>query len=354
MKKSWFERFCYQIVRPQYQAVALLFTFSIVFFLGWKAVSLYRPLEGWPEVKSVIPSKIKEWGGDPVVVNVGFYITNWHVFDAVNNDFVVDGVLWFQFDPALIAIETMEKFSFERGEILSKSDPNTKMIDKKLFVEYKVRLRFTSTLHHQLFPLDDHHIYITLVNTYVSPSEMIFQSYESDFVIANRIDIPGWRIMSRSVKAGYEEGYFSKFDTRKVIRYPEVVFVFDFARSGISLILLIFLPFFLIFFISIFWLGFEPDKAGDIMSLSTGALASLIAYRFVIQGMSPKVSYFILSDHIFTVLLALSFVSFVAALIWIRHGTMTSFMIKVRGIIFILFHLLFISMWYYLLFMWIV
>ena len=353
MKKSWFERFCRQIVRPQYQVLALLFTFAVVLFFGWKAIRLYRPLEQWPEVTSIVPEKIKEWGGEPVVVDVGLYLTNWRVFDVVNNDFAVDAVVWFQFDPALISLETIGKFSFEKGELFSKSEPSTKLIDKKLFAEYKVRLRFTSTLNHQFFPLDDHHIYMTLVNTYVSPNEVIFQAYKSDFSISKHIYIPGWQLVNRSVKAGYEEGYFSKFDTRKVIRYPEVVFMLDFARFGISLIFLIFLPFFLIFFISIFWLGFEPDKIESIMPLTTGALASLIAYRFVIQGMSPKVGYFLLSDHIFMFFLALAFVSFVIALIWVRYGKMSPAMIKLRGMAFISFHLLFIGVWYYLLFMWV-
>ncbi|HEA28638.1 MAG TPA: hypothetical protein ENH91_01350 [Leeuwenhoekiella sp.] len=353
MKKNWFETFCIQIVRPPYQVVMLCFTFAIVLILGWKAIGLYRPLEEWPEVKSIVPEQIKEWGGEPVVVGVGLYLTNWQVFDEVNSDFVVDSVVWFQFDPSLISLETIGKFSFEKGEMQSKSAPSTKLIDKKLFAEYKVRLRFTSTLNHQFFPLDDHHVYMTVVNTYVTPSEVIFQAYKSDFSMSKHIHIPGWRLVNRSVKAGYEEGYFSKFDERKVIRYPEVVFMLDFARSGISLTLLIFLPFFLIFFISIFWLGFEPDKTNDIMALTTGALASMIAYRFVIQGMSPKVGYFLLSDHIFTFFLALAFISFVIALVWVRHGKMTPAMIKMRGIVFISFHLLFIGVWYYLLFMWV-
>jgi hypothetical protein len=353
MKKSWLENFCLQIVRPQYQVVVLCFTFTVVLLLGWQAIRLYRPLEEWPEVKPIVPEKIRTWGGEPVVVDVGFYISNWRVFDVVNNDFKVDGVVWFQFDPALLSLETISKFSFAKGELSSKSEPSTKLIDKKMFVEYKIRLHFTSTLNHQFFPLDDHHVYMTLVNTYVSPSELIFKAYESDFVMSKDIHIPGWSLIDRSVRAGYEEDYFSKFDTRKVIRYPEVVFVLDFKRFGISLILLIFLPFFLIFFVSIFWFGFEPDKTSNIMSLTTGALASLIAYRFVIQRMSPNVGYFLLSDHIFTFFLALAFMSFILALIWVRRGEMTSAMIIMRGLAFISFHLLFIGVWYYLLFLWV-
>ena len=115
MKKSWLERFCRQIVRPHYQVMALVLTFMVILFFGWKAIRQYRPLEQWPEVQSVVPEKIKEWGGEPVVVDVGMYLTNWRVFDVVKNDFTVEGVVWFQFDPALISLETIGKFSFEKG-----------------------------------------------------------------------------------------------------------------------------------------------------------------------------------------------------------------------------------------------
>ncbi len=354
MKKNYLEFFCRQVVRPEFQVFAFFVTSGIVLILGGLSMQHFQPHEKYPEINSVTPEKIKEWGGDPVQVEVGLYITNWHQFKIVENLFVFDGVIWFQFDPALISLDTIDKFSFEKGELLRKSPPSTKLIDGKLFAEYKVRLRFTTTLSHKFFPLDDHRIYITVVNTYVTPSEVIFRSYKSDFATSKKIFIPGWNQVDTAVQTGYEEEYIDKFDQRKVIRYPQVVFMLDFMRSGIRLILLIFLPLFLIFFMSLFWFAFAPDEGRTIMALTTGSVTALIAYRYVIQTMSPaKVGYFLLSDHIFTFFLALAFTSFVLALLWVRRGSMSKGMVIARGIIFILFHILFILMWYYLLFIWV-
>ena len=351
--KNYLELFCWQVVRPEYQVLVLIVTSSIVLLLGSQAITRFQVHEKHYEIKSITPAKIREWGGDPVLVEVGLYITNWHQFKLVENLFVFDGVVWFQFDPALISLDTIDKFSFEKGELLQKSVPSTKLIDGKLFAEYKIRLRFTSTLSHQFFPLDDHRVYITLANTYVTPSEMIFRSYKSDFATSKKIFIPAWYQIDRAVQTGYEEEYIDKFDQRKVIRYPKSVFMLDFSRSGIRLILLILLPIFLIFFLSLFWFAFEPSEPRLVMTLATSAITSLIAYRFVIQTMSPKVGYFLLSDHIFTFFLALAFVSFVLALLWVRRGTMSKGMVIARGLTFISFHLLFIFMWYYLLFIWV-
>lgn len=342
-----------KIVLPQYQVIFFLLTSGIIFFLGSRAIGRFYPLEKFPEIKSVTPEKIKEWGGDPVVVDVGMYISNWVEFKIVENDFIFDGVIWFQFDPAVISLDTIGKFAFEKGEILKKSEPDTKLIEGRLFAEYKIRLKFTTTLSNQFFPLDDHRIYITMTNTFVSPAEMIFRSFQSDFVMSSKIEIPGWRNVDRAVRAGYEEERYDKFDDRKVVRYPSVLFALDFARSGIRLILLIFLPVFLIFFISLFWFGFEPKDSRSIMMLTTSAITSLIAYRFVIQGLSPGGGYFLLSDHIFTFFLAMSFISFVLSLLWISYGKMNTWYIIVRGSIFIIFHLSVIGAWYYLLFLWV-
>ena len=350
--KKYFERFFQTIVRPEYQVVMLLITTSIVLLLGGRALYRFRPLEQQPELFSITPAKMRKWAGDPVTVTVGLYVSSWHQFEMVENEFVFDGVVWFQFDPALIALETIGKFSFQKGELLQKSEPNTKLIDGKLFAEYKIRLRFSTILNHSFFPLDDHHIYITLVNTYVTPSEVIFKSFKSDFELSSGIHIPAWNQIDKAVMTGYAKELFDKFDERKSIRYPEVVLGLDFTRSGISLLLLIFLPVFLIFFLSLFWFTFKPEQSGPIMALTTGAITSLIGYRFVIQNMSPKVGYFLLSDHLFTFFLALAFISFVFALFLVNRGSMSPALVIARGIIFITFHVLFMCIWYYLLFIW--
>lgn len=351
--KSLFERMSKRIVKPHYQLMFLLFSFFIIAWMGHYAMRLFRPLEKYPHLLSITPEKIRTWGGEPVSVDVGLYITNWYAYDIVKNTFTFDGVVWFHFDPALVSPDTIGKFTFEKGELMLKARQDSRLIDGKLLAEYKVRLKFSSILIHQLFPFDDHRIFIPLVNTFVSPSEVIFRSYKSNFVISKKVEIPGWKEVDHSVVTGYDEENIDEFDKQKTIRYPKAVFSVDFSRMGNSLTLLIFLPIFLISFLSIFWLSFKPTDGRAIISLSTSAITSLIAYRFVTQNMSPKVGYFLLSDNMFMFFLALTFISFVCSLLWMRHGKMTARFIKAKGAVFVFFHVLVISVWYYFLFWWI-
>jgi hypothetical protein len=354
MKDGVLYSFFATIVRPKYQVVALLITSLITVYILHRALILYRPLEKMTQLLPITPQKIKEWGGDPTEVQVGLFITNWHEFDVRDNRFIFDGVLWFQFDPALIALDTIEKFSFEKGDILKKSKPDTKLINGKLFAEYEIRLRFTTNLIYQMFPLDDHRVYIAMLNTYVSPSEVIFKVNKSGFSISESVFIPDWYQMDHEVKSGYEEKDIDKRDSRKTILNPKVMFMMDFRRSGVSLIMLILLPIFLIFFIGLFSFSFDPSVAQmPIVIIATTALTSLVAYRFVIQGMSPKVGYFLLSDLFFTLFLALAFMVFIIGVSMVKSGKLQHILVIVRGIMFLLFHLVFIILWYYLLMYWI-
>ena len=118
--------------------------------------------------------------------------------------------------------------------------------------------------------------------------------------------------------------------------------------------MLILLRIFLIFFIGLFSFAFDPSVAQmPIVVISTTAVTSLVAYRFVIQGMSPKVGYFLLSDFFFTLFLAFAFMVFIIGVSVVKSGKLQHLLVIVRGVIFLLFHISFIVLWYYLLFHWI-
>ncbi len=342
------------IIRPHFQAVAVVVTSGIIFLMLYMALQRSHSLEKPTQLLSITPKKIKEWGGDPTIVQTGLFITSWHEFDVQDNEFVFDGLIWFQFDPALISIDTIDKFSFEKGEILKKSKPDTKLIDGQLFVEYRIRLRFTSNLSHKLFPLDDHLIFIGMINTFVTPSEIVFKVNKASFTQSESVFIPDWKQIDYEVDSGYEEQDIDKYDKRKLIRVPKVIYTLEFRRSGVNLIMLILLPIFLIFFIGLFSFAFDPTKAQmPIVLIATTALTSLVAYRFIIQTMSPRTGYFLLSDLIFSLFLAFSFLVFIIGIGVVHLNKMPRFLVIFRGIVFLLFHGIVLFTLFYLLFYWV-
>lgn len=345
--------FCQKIVTPGAQFVGLAFVASSMILMARHAFTSFNSNEPSPKVFSATPKQVKEWGGNTTEVLVGLHVNNFPEFDIVNNKFTVDAIIWFEFDPALVSLETVEKFSFDKGDIIKKTTSDTKVIEGKFFAQFNITVKFTTNLLFEMFPLDDHRIYFTLTNKTVSPSEMVYQAFISGFTLSEDMFVAGWRAVDHNVFTGYSEAHLDESDKKKVVLNPKVVFSIDFKRFGTQRIFLIFMPIFLMFFIGILSFAFDPTKEKrNAMGLALGAVTAMLSYRFVIQGMSPQTGYFLLSDHIFTLFLSLAFGAFILNIIFMRYDEFADHLIEMRAIALVSFYVLILSLWYYFLYIW--
>ena len=81
----------------------------------------------------------------------------------------------------------------------------------------------------------------------------------------------------------------------------------EFSRFGTRQLISILLPLLLIFYITVFCFSIEPQTS---IGLSTGSMTAIIAYRFVIENLSPASGYFMLSDYLFFLILSACFITF--------------------------------------------
>lgn len=343
------------VVTAKNQIILLSITSVIIIALFIKPFYRFVSLEPTPQLLSVTPKQVKQWGGNATSVIVGLHIINFPRFDMVHNDFTIDAIIWFEYDPTLLSLATVEKFSFEKGDILKKSPPETKILEGRFFVEYNITVKFSTNLAFQFFPVDDHRIFLTLTNKFVTPSEIVFESYISGFTLSEGVFVGEWSIFDRSVMAGYSESYLDENDPKKVVLNPKVLFSIDVKRHGFQQIFLIFVPLFLMFFTGLFSfaLNIKHDRS-LVLTLSLGSLTAILSYRFVIQGMSPQTGYFLLSDFVFLFVLSFSVIVFMINLICMsRSGvTLSSALIVMRGAIYLILHCLLIMSWSYLLYRW--
>lgn len=353
MHKHGWVRFFELIVTPKYQLIAIASLTFLLILLSIYPFSIYESLEPTPQLLSVTPKQVNQWGGNAAEVTVGLHIINFPEFDILHNDFIIDGIIWFEFDPSLVSLETVEKFSFQKGDILKKTVSDNKVINGRFFVEYNITVRFTTNLSFEFFPIDDHRIFLTLTNKFVSPHELVYQAYVSGFTISQGVFVQGWDIVNKNVMAGYSESYLDENDPRKVVLNPKVVFSIDFVRTGFQQAFLTFLPLFLMFFITIFSFALDPiEDRSLVLSLSLAGITAILSYRFVIQGMSPQVGYFLLSDHIFLVFLVFVIVAFLVNIVLMSRKREAVSLLMLRGVVYLLFHVTLIIVWYYLLYIW--
>ncbi len=340
----------------RFQVATQLTTLLILVFLGRIPLSedVLNFADPKPELEYFTPQEQAGATTAAAKVKTGIYVKDFPEFDPVKNVFVIDAIIWFEFEPHAISLDIVDKFSFKRGEILKKSPPNTTIIKDKLFASYDVKLKFSSNLNFQNFPFNDHRIYLVLTNEFVTPDEFRYIGYESGISVAQEIYTGGWINVGSTIEYGYNIVQFEEDNPQNTVSRPTTIFSIDYSQTGVKNVFLILIPILLMYFMAFFSLSMNIKKhTRIIMQLSIGAITALLAYRFVIERLSPDVGYFVISDYIYLYILITVFIVFLLNMYAVRVAGKLPFTIKVaRSVITLVSHLLLIVLFYYLLFAW--
>lgn len=334
---------------PIEQVFLMAFTCIILVLLTYKALNSHKIFDAYPHILNI--NSAQKQNLEPI--KTGFFLRNFIDFDMQKNDFLFEGVIWFIFDPKKISQDLIEKFSFNKGEILKNGLLADKtgmfkreMPDGNIFVRYDIRVKFTSNLNYHFFPIDSHKLSIVLNNKFLDANKFYFDIDKSQAIFSESLFTPGWTRINEDVESGYGQTILNKQNQELNSVFPRAIFTMDFVTSSFRDILLIFLPLFVVFFLSLFVFSFNPHNKDIILGISASVVPAILGYRFVIETMSPKVSYFILSDHIFTMFLILAFLLFFMNTFYIEK------LKNYHGILIVIFHTLLILSWTYLLFFW--
>lgn len=335
-----------KLATPFYQAILIIITSVILIFITYKPLRVFNNLDPAPQIYSLENKQVA------TPIKTGFYVRNFLEFDILKNEFIVEGVLWFIHDTTKISQKLIDNFSFTKGELLKgeiigKQAPEIiKLSLNNQLVKYNIRVKFSSNINYKLFPLDSHKLYIVLNNKYISADKAYFDTDSSRFVSADTLYAFGWNRIGQDVQTGFSLVNLDKNDNQMQFKYPRAIFSFDFIISNFKNMSLVFLPLFVVFFLSMLLFSLDPKKYREsIITISAATMPAIIAYRFVIETISPKASYFMLSDHIFTLFLILSFLIFIATVYF------EEFIIS-PGFLIIFFHATLIISWTYLLYVW--
>ena len=287
-----------------------------------------------------------------VEVETGLFIKNFSEFNVIENLFEINGIVWFEFNPHQISLDLIEQFSFEKGTIIKKSKPEIKIINEKLLARYKIKVRFKTDLNYQYFPLEDHNLYLVLTNSHLNPKEIVLTSLNTDLTSAKNISTRDWQLINSEVNYGYIESLVDEETPLKNTAYPAACFNLFFTKIGIKNLLIIFIPLFVAFFLGLFSLMLEDINKKGILSLSVGSLTLLVFNLSVIEKLTPKTSYFCLSDSIFTLILTSVFIMLLVNIAVIKQTSIKIFE-KIRllkSYIFLCFLILILTSVYYLLY----
>lgn len=326
------------------QVVFMVVTTIILVAMLYKPMTDFVPIAPAPLIIPVTESLKKEWQQEPAVVKTGLRITDFSKFDALKNDFVVHVNLWFEYDPKKVTFEEIDNFAFIRGDIVKKSEPFIKKEEGgTIFVQYYLKVQFSTALDYHRFPLDDHSLYLSLMHN-IPASRMIYDVVLDDFALEDSLDITGWSVVQLKAKTGCDIDHLGKSYT---LARPKAIFSIDLAKYDERNLFMILLPLLFIFYLSMFALSINDFMHGITILVST--ISALIAYSFVMQTMSPSVGYFMVSDYFFLSFLFLIFIVFLIILLTATDGGFLKNDYKlVRGIATPILYGALMVIWYYL------
>lgn len=331
-------------LRPYVQFLCMLLLFVFMFYTSKIKIDNIVPIDFKPGIERLDNKRV----GLKNEVGVGLNIQNFIEFDINTNTFIAEANLWFVFDPKIVLLDDIAKFSFSKCEIIEKSEPFiTNIDDEMIFARYDLRIKFSSNLNYKYFPLGAHELFLTLNNKFLDAHEIQLVSHDAQFVVANTIYMPGWYYVSKSLVNGLSEIKLSSDNSQKLLEFPRIVFSVDVMQSSMRNFIFIVLPMFIMLLVSLAAFSLNVRSFFDsVINVTVTGIAGLLAYRYVIDSISPKVSYYMLSDHIFTLFLLIMFMIFFFDIFYRQK------LDKYRGLFVGIIYLLTIFGWSYLMFVW--
>ena len=314
-----------ELIRKSYFKITIMVTMCVILTIIFSlALFRFNTSDPEPEVKVLTVEKEREFGLFKSRVFTGLFVQNFPEFDMINNKFVMDGIVWFEYNPDEVMLDVLGKFSFVNGNIISKSTPDVQIKKNRTFVKYTVRVEFKSNLKYYKFPLEDHRIGIVLTNEYLTPYEVIFEVVNTNFTVNPNIFISNWKVHRLNTNRGYTQNILDQVDESKKTEKPIAVFMIDFVKGGIRKAFIIFVPIFLSFLLGLFAFLLTISNIVGRATLAVSSVSTLLGYRFVIERMMPSVGYFTTTDHVYVILLAFAFAMFVFQTLLVRKTMLAS------------------------------
>lgn len=245
-----------------------------------------------------------------IPVQMGLTIHHFMESDIIKNTVSIDATVWFGYDPKTVTREQIGQFSFDEAT-LEKLQPTYAQNGPLEIASYDIQVHCKMDFNFKEYPLDDHRLWFSLKNGALPAEKYQFIVPVDAFVLACRAQIKNCRAENIVAHSGLVSQKLTLLDGQHELRASRALFSIDCNPIDMRHFLNIFLPMFLIFFLTLFSFSFGySEHFTDVPSIAAASVPALFAYRFVIESVSPDVSYFMMSDYLFFLYLMLSLATF--------------------------------------------
>ncbi len=258
------------------------------------------------ELEEVYISQVRPGPKDEKTpVNIGVVVIDVDTIDGANQSFIANFAVSAQWQDPRMAKDTD---SVRMIDVVDIWRPNLQILNQqKLFKTFpdKVevspdgtvtyRQRFWGTLSYPMnlkdFPIDNHSLQIRIVSVGRDAEDVEYSISDdrtgmADVLTVTDWQVLGWDINIEPIKIG-----------PKLPVLQGVVFEFEASRLVNFYIIKVLLPLVMIVFMSLIVLFIDPVHVGPKFSIAITAILTLIAYRFLLGNLLPKISYLTYMDY---------------------------------------------------------
>jgi len=300
------------IVRPSFIFGCFLIMNCIFWSFAWVSFSTYRPVDN--EYKPLTPLStpaISQLSANPEQVDIGLIIDDFQKFDIYDNDFLFNGILWIAFNPNIVPFEAIDQIALVNGTFVEKSKASVTAVGDKAFARYAVKIAFRNTsITYKTFPADDHILHLIVTYYGTMAGDVIFKAARSNLVINDDLTPMGWGLINTQVASGYLKNTIKTESGNVNATTPGVIFYLYCQKISLSSLLTLILPLVIFFLMGLYSFAIPYSSATARLSLTAQSIIAIVAFRFVIETISPKTGYFLVSDYFFLLFLLVSIIVF--------------------------------------------
>ncbi|MBY0110040.1 MAG: hypothetical protein K2X90_02950 [Candidatus Babeliaceae bacterium] len=290
---------------------AVTFLICVIFLMAWVRSSVRDP-----KINMTVLTE-KDFNAAKNTIETGLIISNFYSFDVLENNFLMNGTIWFLCNNSEQNLKNIDFFSFEDATIVKKSEQYKDFLpNNKILIRYDIEVQLNGNFNFNYYPFDYHRINFVLVNKSLDFNDTLYISYPQNFIIKPNTFTRDWVINNHFVENGKDDINIMINQQSKKLTYERVVFSLEFQRKSLKQLFLLFLPLFLIFYIGLLSLIFDlMTQFPIILSLCLGSTTALIFFLDLLKKNSPNTGTFSLVDMIYIFLLFIIIVTFIVQII---------------------------------------
>lgn len=238
-------------------------------------------------------------------LRAGLEIIDFSRMDIIRDHYLIDAVLWFDYDPQYFSADDFRDFSIYRGNFVGSIKENTQTMGKMAKTIFVFKVELQSLVSYLEFPLDKHRLDVVVSNFLVNSGSSIDNRNISFSTHKNAVD-RGWEIYKTDHEIGLiknnEVGYKQSFN-----HDLRLVFSTYIRRDSPKTAVMVLTPLILIFLMGLISLTFDVLKNFNaILSLSVGSLTGLLFTRNVIDKFMPFTDQFTIADRMYLLFIILT------------------------------------------------